>query len=97
MLLFLEDCIQLFFPESCLNSSGLFTGTSSGLGEQFVYSILARGDRVIATARRTHERLNHLKDAGAAILDVEVSAPQSELDASVKEALKIRYMGGSMC
>lgn len=67
----------------------LVTGTSSGFGEQFVHSILAKGDHVIATARRGHERLQHLKDAGAAILDLDVTASQAELDAKVKEALKI--------
>ena len=44
---------------------------------------------MIATARRGHERLGNLKDAGAAILDLDVTAPQAELDAKVKEALKI--------
>ena len=67
----------------------LVTGTSSGLGEQFVHSILAKGDHVIATARQGHERLQRLKDAGAAILDLDVTAPQAELDAKVKEALSI--------
>ena len=67
----------------------LVTGTSSGFGEQYVHSILAKGDHVIATARRGHERLQKLKDAGAAILDLDVTAPQAELDAKVKEALKI--------
>lgn len=67
----------------------LVTGTSSGFGEQFVHSILAKGDRVIATARRGHERLQHLKDAGAAVLDLDVTAPQAELDAKAKEALNI--------
>ncbi len=67
----------------------LVTGTSSGFGEQYVHSILAKGDHVIATARRGHERLQKLKDAGAAILDLDVTAPQAELDAKVKEALEI--------
>ena len=67
----------------------LVTGTSSGFGEQFVHSILAKGDRVIATARRGHERLQHLKDAGAAVLDLDLTAPQAELDAKMKDALKI--------
>ena len=67
----------------------LVTGTSSGFGDQFVPSILAKGDRVIATARRRHGRLGNLKDAGAAILDLDVTAPQAELDAKVQEALNI--------
>ncbi|MCJ1452362.1 hypothetical protein MMC28_002705, partial [Mycoblastus sanguinarius] len=67
----------------------LVTGTASGFGEQFVHSIRARGDRVIATARQANERLKSLEDAGAAILDLDVRAPQSELDAKVKQALGI--------
>lgn len=67
----------------------LVTGTSYGFGEYFVHSILARGDHVVATAQRAHEHLSHLKDAGAAILDLDVTAPQSELDATVKDALAI--------
>lgn len=67
----------------------LVTGTSSGFGEQFVHSILERGDNVIATARQASERLSLLKNAGAAIFDLDVTAPQSKLDAKVKEALEI--------
>ena len=67
----------------------LVTGTSSGFGEEYVHSILAKGDRVIATARRGHDRLQKLQDAGAAILDLDVTAPQAELDATVKKALSI--------
>ena len=44
---------------------------------------------MIATARRGHERLGNLKDAGAAILELDVTAPQAEVDAKVKEALNI--------
>ena len=67
----------------------LVTGASSGFGEQFVHSILARGDRVIATARQAHERLSHLKALGAAILELDVTASQSELDAKIEEAIGI--------
>ena len=67
----------------------LVTGCSSGIGEQFIYGILARGDRAIATCRDASERLLHLKDKGAAILDLDITAPQPELDAKVQEALGI--------
>ena len=67
----------------------LVTGTSSGFGEQFVHSILERGDRVIATARQADQRLQSLKNAGAAILDLDVRATQAQLDAKVREALAI--------
>ena len=67
----------------------LVTGTSSGFGEQFVHSILERGDRVIATARQADERLQSLKKAGAAILELDVRATQTQLDAKVREALTV--------
>ena len=67
----------------------LVTGTSSGFEEQLVHSILARGDRVIATARQAHDRLQPLKEAAAAILDLDIRASQSELDVKAKEALAI--------
>lgn len=70
----------------------LVTGCSSGFGEQLVHSVLAKGDHVIATARQGHERLQHLKDVGAAILDLDVTAPQAELDEKVEEALNV-YSG----
>lgn len=67
----------------------LVTGCTSGIGENFVPAIIARGDRVIATARNATERLQHAKDAGAAILDLDVTASQAELDAKIKEAIGI--------
>ena len=67
----------------------LVTGASSGFGEQFVHSILERGDRVIATARQAKDRLQPLEKVGAAILDLDVRATQSELDSKVQEALAI--------
>jgi NAD(P)-dependent dehydrogenase (short-subunit alcohol dehydrogenase family) len=67
----------------------LITGCSSGLGEIFVRSLLARGDRVIATARNGIQRLAPLKEAGAAVIDLDVTAPQAEIDAKIKEALAI--------
>ncbi|MCJ1244246.1 hypothetical protein MMC30_001444 [Trapelia coarctata] len=67
----------------------LVTGCSSGIGEKFVHALLARGDQVIATARNASERLQPLKDAGAAILDLDVTASQTVLDAKVKEAIAI--------
>lgn len=67
----------------------LVTGCSSGFGELFVRTALARGDKAIATARNNApERLASLKDAGAAIIDLDVCAPQAEIDAKVAEAIK---------
>jgi NAD(P)-dependent dehydrogenase (short-subunit alcohol dehydrogenase family) len=67
----------------------LVTGCSSGLGEELVHAILARGDLVVATGRNAAEKLSHLKNTGATILDIDVTAPQAELDAKIAEALAI--------
>ena len=70
----------------------LITGCSSGFGEKFVYEILARGDRVIATARRANERLEHLKAAGAFVLDLDVTWPQPQIDDTIRQATDV-YSG----
>jgi NAD(P)-dependent dehydrogenase (short-subunit alcohol dehydrogenase family) len=53
----------------------LITGCSSGIGEGFVYEIIKRGDKAIATARGDVARLAALKDAGAHVYSLDVSAP----------------------
>ncbi|MCJ1381588.1 hypothetical protein MMC17_004699 [Xylographa soralifera] len=70
----------------------LITGCSSGFGEIFVQSLLARGDKVIATGRKASERLTHLADTGAKILDLDVSCSQDVLNAKVEQAIK--FYGG---
>lgn len=67
----------------------LVTGCSSGFGEQFVHSIIARGDRVIATGRNASSKLQHLSGTGAHVLDLDVTASQAELNEKVSEALKV--------
>ncbi|KAI9929302.1 hypothetical protein ASPWEDRAFT_538219 [Aspergillus wentii DTO 134E9] len=72
----------------------LVTGCSSGLGEAFVHAILNKGDQVIATARPGKdgsgaERLSALKDAGAAVMELDVTAPQEELNQKAQEAWEI--------
>lgn len=67
----------------------LVTGASSGFGLHFVESILAKGDKVIATARGDASRLDNLKAQGAAVLQLDVTSPQSVLDATINEAIKI--------
>ena len=44
---------------------------------------------MIATARKGTQRLGSLKEAGAAILDLDVQAPQEELDRIIEKALTI--------
>jgi len=67
----------------------LVTGCSSGLGEGFVHEILARGDKVVATGRNAEVKLAHLKETGAAILDLDVTASQDILDSKIQEAIAI--------
>jgi NAD(P)-dependent dehydrogenase (short-subunit alcohol dehydrogenase family) len=68
----------------------LITGCSSGFGEEFVKSLLKRGDRVIATARNNAEaRLANLSKLGAAVLDLDVTLSQDLLDKRVEEAIQV--------
>jgi NADP-dependent 3-hydroxy acid dehydrogenase YdfG len=64
----------------------LVTGCSSGFGEQFIRSILARGDKAIAAGRDV-SRLNTLKEASAAVLQLDITAEQSTLVAKIREAI----------
>jgi NAD(P)-dependent dehydrogenase (short-subunit alcohol dehydrogenase family) len=65
------------------------TLSGNSFGEAFVHSILARGDKVIATGRNAESRLAHLKGTGAAILDLDVTSPQEILDSKIQEAIAI--------
>lgn len=67
----------------------LITGCSSGFGELFVRQLRAQGDQVIATGRNAETRLAHLKDTGAAILDLDVTAPQAEIEKKFGVAWRI--------
>lgn len=67
----------------------LITGCSSGFGEQFVHTIIARGDKVIASGRNVSSKLQHLKGTGAHILDIDVTASQAVLNEKITEALKV--------
>jgi NADP-dependent 3-hydroxy acid dehydrogenase YdfG len=64
------------------------TGSTTGFGAEFVKNILKRGDKVIATAR-DESRISFLKAAGAATLQFDVTASQSELNAKAQEAIGI--------
>ena len=44
---------------------------------------------MIATGRNAETRLAHLKETGAAILELDVTAPQAELDSKIQDAIKI--------
>lgn len=66
----------------------LVTGCSSGLGETFVRSILARGDNVVACTRGHISRLSALEEAGARTVSLDVTASQSEINAVVRKVLE---------
>jgi NAD(P)-dependent dehydrogenase (short-subunit alcohol dehydrogenase family) len=66
----------------------LITGTSSGFGLEFVKEVIARGDKVIATARNA-EQISHMRDIGAATLQLDVTASQDELNRKAEEAISI--------
>jgi len=71
----------------------LITGCSSGFGELFVRQLRAVGDNVIATGRNAETKLAHLKDTGAHILDLDVTAPAAEIEVKMNAAWEI-YPGG---
>lgn len=71
----------------------LVTGCTSGFGELFVRQLRAAGDNVIATGRNAHSRLAHLKDIGAAVLDLDVTLPADIIQFKIDEAWGA-YPGG---
>ncbi|KAF7327856.1 Short-chain dehydrogenase/reductase family protein [Mycena kentingensis (nom. inval.)] len=66
----------------------LITGCSSGLGAEMAKVALERGFKVIATARRI-ETLQSLKEKGATVLPLDVTAPPEELAAFAKSTWEI--------
>lgn len=66
----------------------LVTGCSTGIGLELVHSILARGDRVIATARSL-SKIEYLKEAGAHVLRLDVTEEQVKIDDVAKEAIAV--------
>lgn len=66
----------------------LVTGCSSGFGEQFVKTIIERGDKAIATARNI-DSIKHLADLGAATLQLDMTDSRQVMDKKVKEAVEI--------
>ncbi|KAI8714014.1 hypothetical protein NCS52_01120600 [Fusarium sp. LHS14.1] len=64
----------------------LVTGCSSGLGRSLVTAVLARGDKIIATARQV-STLKELENVdNARVLSLDVTADQTELSKKVEEA-----------
>ncbi|PVH82871.1 oxidoreductase,short chain dehydrogenase-like protein [Cadophora sp. DSE1049] len=66
----------------------LITGTTSGFGAEFVKILLAKGDKVIATARDI-AKISHFKDAGASTLKLDLLADQAAFDKAAADAIAI--------
>jgi NADP-dependent 3-hydroxy acid dehydrogenase YdfG len=77
-------------PESESNFSSrvwLITGCSSGFGKIFVSSILARGDRVIATARDIRTLSEFAHHDNVKLLQLDITASEDSLNESVLQAM----------
>ncbi|KAH9218703.1 oxidoreductase,short chain dehydrogenase-like protein [Leptodontidium sp. 2 PMI_412] len=66
----------------------LITGTTSGFGAEFVKNLLAKGDKVIATARNIN-KISHLKEAGASILELDLFSEQATFNQIAADAIAI--------
>lgn len=64
------------------------TGASAGFGEEITKAALARGDRVIATARNI-QKAAPLKELGAATVALDVTWPEDKIENAVAESLKV--------
>ncbi|OBF01357.1 oxidoreductase [Mycobacterium sp. 852002-10029_SCH5224772] len=65
------------------------TGASRGFGLEIARTILSRGDRVVATARRAGQLAAHFPDAGEALLAVDLDVTNGEqAAAAVQSALE---------
>lgn len=69
----------------------LITGCTSGFGQLFVSAVLARGDKVIATARNTTSLTDYASDENVRLLQLDVTDPQDVLD--TKAAAATKYFG----
>lgn len=69
----------------------LITGCTSGFGHLFISAILARGDKVIATARNTSSLADYASNENVRLLQLDVTDPQDALDS--KAAAATEYFG----
>jgi NADP-dependent 3-hydroxy acid dehydrogenase YdfG len=67
----------------------LVTEYSSGFGQLFIPAIIARGDKVIATARNVSSLSPHSDDENVRIMQLDVTASQEELNSKIHEALPL--------
>ncbi|KAM7196131.1 putative oxidoreductase YusZ [Naviculisporaceae sp. PSN 640] len=64
------------------------TGSSSGFGEAIAFEALKRGHKVIATARNS-TKLSKLQEAGASIMDLDVTSDEDTLKQKLAQANNI--------
>lgn len=65
------------------------TGTTSGIGAALVNHIISRGDKIIASGRKVEKKLGHLKSDNVALLELDIAAGKSVVEATVKKAWDI--------
>lgn len=63
------------------------TGATSGFGKHIALVALRRGDNVVATARTATKSLGDLAALGALVLDLDVTAPDAELQAALDQGV----------
>jgi len=63
------------------------TGCSSGFGSEIAKAALARGDKVVATARNV-AKLEGLKAAGATTIALDITAGDAQVQKVVNEAIE---------
>ena len=62
----------------------------TGLGRDLTLAALKRGDKVIATARaRSFAKIADLRDHGADILELDVTAPLEDIHQVAKKAVQL--------
>ncbi|KAJ7472359.1 hypothetical protein B0H11DRAFT_2038722 [Mycena galericulata] len=66
----------------------LITGTSSGFGECLVKSVLARGDRVIATARNLSKIQHFLTSENIRVLQLDIVSGEESIKAIIAKAVE---------
>lgn len=67
----------------------LVTGCSSGFGQFFISAIVARGDKVVATARDITSLTDLAKGGGnVKVLQLDVTAPQEVLNQKISLAIE---------
>ncbi|KAM7194389.1 hypothetical protein V8F33_007277 [Rhypophila sp. PSN 637] len=67
----------------------LVTGSTSGIGRALVQHIVARGDKVIASGRKVHERLGDLQSDSFALLELDITASSEVIAQKIKQAWEI--------